>query len=39
MLLERIFVVKGFPKITKKLSQSIIEQRWTFILDFVIHLL
>jgi hypothetical protein len=35
MLLGRIFGVKDFPKITKKLSKSIIKQRWTFILGFV----
>jgi hypothetical protein len=37
MLLERIFDMKDFQKITKKLSRSIIKQRWIFILGFVIY--
>ena len=41
MLLGRMLLlfakIQDFPKITKKLFQSIIEQRWTSILDFIIY--
>jgi hypothetical protein len=39
MSVGHIFGMKDFPKITKKLFKSIIKQRWTFILGFVINLL
>ena len=35
-MLEHIFGMKDFSKITKKLSKSINKQQYTFILGFVI---